>query len=187
VVGAFVLILAACGGDSGVRVGDSRGDPPVINVGDFQERAGAACSRFFGEVVREIFGGRDLAAEEVAPQTEQEMANRALELADELTSELRSIGAPEGQIDEWTEWIALLEESIDELREDPFADESNPEREDRIDGLGQELGVPKRIGDEPPGLDEELAATAAASAAEAVRSESGGVITQSEADCIADG
>lgn len=190
-VGVVGLVAAACGSDDG-------GESSAIPAEEFRERAGAACTVFFSDLFSQFldsFDSIDPTTGEPRLDDEEALGARVIELGDEFTSELRAIGPPAAQVDAWTEWVELLDESIDEQREDPLAalgDEeasANPDRSERIDGLSQELGVPQCA--EPDieqlQIDEESAASLARLFAEGIRMESDGLIDEGEAECIADG
>jgi hypothetical protein len=193
VVGVAGLVLAACGDDAAgpAPAPDQPDEPDTVAVEEFQIEAGGACLAFYGDLLEEFLGAIDPETGEPAADDEEALNQRAIELSDRLTSELRAIGPPDGQVDEWAEWVGLLEESIDDLREHPdgpFHDEpTDPERADRLDELSDELGVPECTGDELPEPTEESARTLASLFAEGIRAEAGGAIDQDEADCIADG
>jgi hypothetical protein len=193
VVGVAGLVLAACGDDAAdpAPVPDEPDEPDAVAVEEFQVEAGGACLAFYGDLLEEFLGAIDPETGEPAADDEEALNQRAIELSDRLTSELRAIGPPEGQVDEWAEWVGLLEESIDDLRDHPdgpFLDEpTDPERADRLAELSDELGVPECTGDELPEPSEEATRTLASLFAEGIRAESGGAIDEDEADCIADG
>lgn len=181
-----VLLVGAAVVATLVVTGDD--DDDTLAADEFQERTGSACSAFFGELLPEAFDVIDPVTGEPEPGTEEAFGERVIERGDELMAELRSIGAPDGQGDEWNEWIGLMQESIDDWRTDPasFAEESNPERGDRIDELSQELGVPECTGDELPESVETRAGFAAL-LAEVIQADSDGLITEAEAECMGEG
>lgn len=199
VVGIALLVLSACSNETAdpapepdaTDASDATDVPDTVAAEQFRTEAGEACLAFYGELLEEFLGAIDPETGEPAPDDEEALNERSIELSDQLTGELRSIGAPEGQVDEWGEWVGLLEESIDDLRDDPdgpFVDEpTDPERADRLDELSGALGVPECTGDELPEPSEQSARTLAALFAEGIRAEAGGAIDQDEADCIADG
>lgn len=199
VVGTALLVLSACSNEASdpapvpdaTDATDVPDEPDTVAVEQFRAEAGEACLAFYGDLLEELLEAIDPETGEPAPGDEGALNERAIELSDRLTGELRGIGAPEGQVDEWGEWVGLLEESIDDLRDDPdgvFVDEPNdPERADRLDELSDVLGVPECTGDELPEPSEQSARTLAALFAEGIRAEAEGAIDEDEADCIADG
>lgn len=189
--GAVAVVAAACGGDDG-------GEASALPAEEFRERAGAACTVFFGDLFSQFldsFDSIDPATGEPRLDDEETLGAGVIELGDEFTSELRAIGPPVGQVDAWTEWVELLDESIEEQREDPLAalgdeeESSDPGRSERIDGLSQELGVPQCAEPDVQQLeiDDESAAALARLFAEGIRIEADGLIDEGEAECIADG
>jgi hypothetical protein len=180
---SLLAVAAACGDDGG---------PETTNPAEFRERANATCEEFFGSLFTTFIEALDPATGEVDPAREDEVADEVVTQADAMLAELRDIGAPEGQVEEWEEWIGLMEESIEELRDDPLsvlADDEprNPERSDRIDELVDGLGVPSCSGDEIPETDAQASPAIARFIAETIQAESGGLIDDTEAACIADG
>jgi hypothetical protein len=183
-----LLALTACGDDGSGLFG--MGDGGEISQEEFQERAGAACSEFFSNLFVEFAAVADPVTGEPPPGAQHELGASAASHGDQLLEQLQSIGAPEGQDDEWTEWTDLLEESIEETREDPVAafgeEETEPERAARIDQLSATLGVPECTGEDVE-LSDEAAESLATLMATAIQVQSEGLITDGEADCIADG
>jgi hypothetical protein len=176
-------VAAACGDDGGTE---------TTNPAEFRERADATCEEFFGTLFATFIEALDPTTGDVDPEREDEVAEEVMAQSDAMLAELRAIGAPEGQVEEWEEWIGLMEESLDELRDDPLAalaeeEPRNPERADRIDELVEELGVPACSGDEIPEVDEQSMPAFARFMAQTIQAESGGIIDDAEAACIADG
>ena len=169
----------------------------MIGTEEFQQRAGAACQTFFGSLLSEFLGSVDTidpATGEPLLEDEQALGQRVIDLGDEFTSEPRAIGAPEGQVERWNEWLELLDESVDQQRQEPLAavadDESvDPERAQRIDELSEELGVPECAEPdvEKVEIDHESATALARLFADGIRIESDGLVDETEAGCIADG
>jgi AcrR family transcriptional regulator len=180
---SLLALAAACGDDGGTE---------TTNPAEFRERADATCEEFFGTLFTTFIEALDPTTGEVDPEREDEVAEEVTTQGDAMLAELRDIGAPEGQVEEWEEWIGLMEESLDEVREDPIAllaeeEPRNPERSDRIDELVEELGVPACSGDEVPEVDEQAMPAFARFMAQTIQAESGGIIDDAEAACIADG
>jgi hypothetical protein len=183
---ATMLALTACGDDGEGPFSTS--DAGEISHEQFQERAGGACSEFFSNIFVEFAAVADPITGEPPRGAEQQLGASAANHGDQLLEQLQSIGAPEGHVDEWTEWTGLLEDGIDEMRQDPgtaFRDEET-ERGARIDELSRTLGVPECAG-EGVELSDEAAEALATLMATAIQAQSGGLITDGERDCIADG
>jgi hypothetical protein len=184
-----LLIVAACG-DDGSELFARTGDGDEISRELFQERAGAACAEFFSNLLVEFAAVADPITGEPPPGAEQELDASAVTHGEQFLEQLQSIGAPEGQVDEWTEWTGLLEDSIDDMRQDPVnafgEEETEPARAARIDELSRTLGVPECTGEDVE-LSDQAAESLATAIATAMQAQSGGLITDGEAACIADG